>query len=126
MTKLINFIRGLFSRKPVRLAIVRRYQDANGNYVGELYMETEKLGYGMIGVSLDSMPLEVGTLHNMSSWLDTYNDFLAYMPENRIRVGSLDPADNDSVRCMVAGLPRKGMTLTVQNGFIEHPTEIKR
>ena len=124
--QMVGWLQSLFKVKPVRLAIVRRYEDANGNYVGELYLEQEQKGvfsYRMIGASLDSMPFEVGTLHGMASWLDTHNDFLAYMPENRIRVGALDPKDNDAVRLMVAKLPKRNMSLTVQNGFIEHVME---
>jgi hypothetical protein len=130
--KLINFIHHLFSRKPVRLAIVRRYQDANGNYVGELYIGQRVNNdylYNMIGVSLDSLPLDVP--HDLGLLisdfdLDTAHDFLAYMPSHCVRVGALDPADNDNVRAMVAVLPRKRMTLAVHNGFIEHPTEIRQ
>ena len=121
----------LFSRQPIRLAIVRRYQDANGNYVGELYMEQDisrkhdtLTGYTMIGVSLDTLPIFADRLDAFHfsefDWtLDTRNDFLAPMMSNVVRVGSLDPLANDSVRRMIARLPRRNIVMTVQNKFIE-------
>ena len=121
---------GLFSRAPVRLAIVRRYQDANGNYIGELYMEREHKGisgYDMIGVSLDSMPLGVAGNETMIDWtLDTRNDFLVPLTiGNVVRVGAQEPKDNDNVRRMIARLPRKRMSLIVQNRFIEYVLDKK-
>ena len=137
LSKLFASIRSLFSRQPIRLAIVRRYQDANGNYVGELYMEQDisrkhdtLTGYTMIGVSLDTLPLSAylyGDFNFKSfSWtLDTRNDFLAPMMSNVVRVGSLDPLANDSVRQMIARLPRRNIVMTVQNKFIEQVMERK-
>lgn len=127
---LYSVIRGVFQRHPVRLAIVRRYQDANGAYVGELYMWREHRGIGaymMIGASLDTLPLESTHLLDGEQYyaLDTVNDFLAPMPLCRIRVGALDPADNDRIRMMVARLPKRNMTCTIQNRFIERVMEQK-
>lgn len=132
MVCLIGWIKGFFRRDPVKLVIVRRYQDANGSYVGELYMyeivhrkyDTIK-GYRMIGVSLDTLPLDImdrnkHTDHERESFhLDTLNDFLAPIPGDTVRVGALDPIENDSVRQMMASLPRCRMFLFVQNRFIE-------
>jgi hypothetical protein len=123
--KILSFIRSLFIHEPVRLAIVRRYADANGSYVGEMYMEGSLSGvaaYRMIGMSLDTLPLKAGDMADMTTWrLDTSNDFLALpMPPSTIRVGALDPKDNDRVRQMVDKLPRRNMTLVIQNRFIEH------
>lgn len=114
-----DYLRSLWSPRPVRLAIVRRYEDANGNYVGELYMDTDKLGYGMIGASLDSLELNADglTLH-AGELLDTRHDFLTYMPAHTVRVGALDPADNNNVRRTIASLPKGNMTLVIRNGFI--------
>jgi len=131
MSKLINYVLSLFKARPVRLAIVRRYCDANGSYVGELYLEQEQGGVGsyrMIGASLDTLPFEIGngqtySVGDLRNVLDTANDFLAFMPAKRIRVGAMSPQDNDSVRAMVARLPRRNMTLVVQNRFIEHVLE---
>jgi len=120
----INYILGLFKRKPVRLAIVRKYTDANGSYVGELYIEQERYGvssYNMIGVSLDTLPLEMGAYSFFAGkLLDVENDFLAPMPKHTVRVGALIPEDNDKVRKMIAKLPKRRITLLVQNRFIEH------
>ena len=131
LTQLYSFIYSLFHSAPVRLAIVRRYADANGSYVGELYMEGTFAGvssYRMIGASLDSMPLETPTISVDASHfaLDTRNDFLAYMPPNTLRVGAIDPLDNDRVRKLISKLPRKRMSLIIQNGFIEHVLEPRK
>jgi hypothetical protein len=124
LTKLYTWLRSLFSRAPVRLAIVRRYADANGSYVGELYMEGSFSGvnaYRMIGVSLDTLPLDWRDAPEWIGWhLDTTRDFLAWMPHGVVRVGALDPADNDHIRQTVRKLPRRNMTLVIQNRFIEH------
>jgi len=116
-----GIVRWVLDRRIVRLAIVRKYADANGNYIGELYIEREHKGisgYDMIGVSLDSMPL--GTVAPVGWTLDTRNDFLAPMlVPNVIRVGALEPSDNDGVRRMMGKLPRRCMTLVVQNRFIQ-------
>jgi hypothetical protein len=132
---MIRWFLNLFSRKPVRMAIVRRYADANGNYVGELYIERERRGvksFEMVGASLDSMPLlpiptanDHGLRVGDAFDLDTRHDFLAPMPRHVLRVGALDPLENDKVRSMVAGLPRKNMRVVVQNRFIEHVMEKK-
>lgn len=126
LNKIVAFLSGLFSSEPVLMAIARRYTDANGNYIGELYMhEHSAPTYRMIGVSLDSLPLDImdpmtHTDYERSNFsLDTGHDFLAPMPPNTVRVGSLDPVENDAVRARVARLPRRKMLLTVQNRFIE-------
>ncbi len=109
----------------VRFAIVRRYTDANGHYIGELYLELpDSHGYRMIGVSLDSLPLAyTGGKH----WkLDTANDFLAPMPKNTVRVGAVDPDGNDYTRSYVASLPKWDMSLMIQNRFIEYILESKK
>lgn len=133
LKKLFSLIHSLWSPRPVRLAIVRRYEDANGNYVGELYLDQTVsrkhdtlAAYVMIGASLDSLELNADglTLH-AGEMLDTRNDFLAYMPTHTVRVGALDPADNDMVRRTIADLPRRNMTLVIQNGFIEKPQGVK-
>jgi hypothetical protein len=110
---------------------VRRYQDANGSYVGELYLyETVTrrhdmvTGYQMIGASLDTLPLDMVNETTVFA-LDTGNDFLAPMPPMTVRVGATEPKDNDSVRRMVRKLPRRNMTLIVQNRFIEHVMDAK-
>jgi hypothetical protein len=128
---LLSWLRGLFSRKPVHLAIVRRYADANHSFIGELYMYGAFAGVGsyrMIGVSLDSLPLELGSLSlgDEPDTLDLAHDFLAPMPPNTLRVGAAEPADNDAVRKQIAALPRRNIRLVIQNRFIEHVLESRR
>ncbi len=135
LSRLLAFFHGLLSPKPVRLAIVRRYADANGNWIGELYIKRrrgshlEHTSYEMVGVSLDSLPLEESTYDGdnvdggIGARIDLEHDFLYPMPRGFVRVGALSPQDNDSVREMVAGLPKRRMTLTVHNRFIEHVLE---
>ena len=130
ISKLFNFIRGLFDRSPVHLAIVRRYRDANGNYVGELYKYDTFAGVGsyrMIGCSLDSFSLDLSSLSlgDEPSALDLEHDFLAPLPADTLRVGAAEPRDNESVRRMIGRLPRRNIRLVIQNKFIEHIMERK-
>jgi hypothetical protein len=128
LEQFVDWLRSLVYRAPVKLAIVRRYKDANDNFVGELYIEGSMAGvsaYRMIGASLDSFPLGTGSLDLSKTpyVLDVANDFLALMPANRLRVGAMDPKDNDAVRRMIGRLPRRRMTIVIQNRFIEHVME---
>jgi hypothetical protein len=129
-TKLYTWVRNLFDRSPIHLAIVRRYRDANYNYVGELYMylESKRPIYNMIGVSLDSFTLDESyamQLWNPRTMLDLDHDFLAPLPPNTMRVGAADPKDNDSVRAMIRKLNRRNIKLVIQNRFIEHVMDKK-
>ena len=122
LKQLYNYIRRLFNSKTYSLAIVRRYTDANGSFVGELYLLGTFLGalqYTMIGVSLDTLPFELHELY--SPRLDLKQDFLAPMPVGYVRVGALDPRDNDAVRVAVRKLVQAGtIHLKIQNRFVEH------
>lgn len=123
LKQLYNYIRSLFKRKTYSMAIVRRYTDANGSFVGELYLLGTFMGilqYQMIGVSLDTLPFDCQN-GAPSFDLDVERDFLAPMPEGCVRVGSQDPAWNDAVRTNVARIAREGrICLQVQNRFVEH------
>jgi hypothetical protein len=128
LKRLADFIWGCFKREPVRLAIVRKYVDANGAYVGELYLYdtiAQKnglyVGYSMIGASLDTLPL--GYTGNMTEGfiLDAEHDFLRLpMPPNVVRVGGLTPLDDIRVRRDMYKLRHRPIELIVQNRFIEH------
>lgn len=123
LKQLYNYILRLFKpRKIWSMAIVRRYADANGAFVGELYLLGSFAGslqYSMIGVSLDTLPFIVREVTAFN--LDIQHDFLAPMPEECVRVGALDPRDNDAVRVNVARLAKTGaIALQIQNRFIEH------
>jgi hypothetical protein len=110
---MLNWLRGLFDRTPVLLTIVRRYQDAQGHNVGELYRS------GIcIGCSLDSFSLYPGELD--AARLDLAHDFLAPMGIDTLRVGSMVPADNDAVCRTISHIPRKNIRLSFQNRFVEH------
>jgi len=129
--RFIGWLRGLLGSEPVRLAIVRRYADANGSFVGELYLydtvyrkHGDVTGFRMVGVSLDTLPFDAQNETDVFG-LDTRSDFLEPMPPMTVRVGAHEPKDNDAVREMVRGLPRRNMTLIVQNRFIEHVMEPK-
>lgn len=76
----------------------------------------------MIGASLDSFPLELGSLSlgDEPGALDLLHDFLAPMSDNTLRVGAAEPKDNESVRQMIGKLPRRNIRLVIQNRFVEH------
>lgn len=121
----------LFDRSPVHLAVVRRYADANGDYVGELYMYGIFAGVGsyrMIGCSLDAFPLTLASLSlgDEPKALDLAHDFLAPMAANTFRVGAADPKDNETIRQMIGKIARRRIRLVIQNKFIEHVLEPKR
>lgn len=125
LTKLYTWLRGFFDRSPVHLAIVRRYRDANGHFVGELYLYGTFAGVGtyrMVGCSLDSFPLKLGSLSlgDEPGTLDLLHDFLAPMGANTLRVGAAEPKDNENVRQMIGEIPRRNIRLVIQNRFIEH------
>ena len=135
LTQFYNWLRlclhSLFSREIVHLAVVRRYVDANGSYVGELYMAGTFAGvstYRLVGCSLDSLPLDLTSLclADEPGTLDTLHDFLEPMTTNTLRVGAITPADNENVRRMIARLPRRNIRLVIQNRFIEHIMEPKK
>lgn len=130
LTKLYNWLYRWFDSSPVHLAIVRRYKDANGHYVGELYKYDTFAGVGsyrMIGCSLDSFPLELGSLSLADELgaLDLLHDFLAPMAANTFRVGAAEPSDNENVRQMIGKLKRRNIRLVIQNRFIEFILEKK-
>jgi hypothetical protein len=123
--RFISLIKRLLGIKPrtYSFAVIRRYTDANGSFVGELYLLgtfAGVLGYSMIGVSLDTLPFDCQ--NGVEGFdLDLEHDFLAPMAPGCVRVGAQDPRDNDAVRARVARLAREGtISLQVQNRFIEH------
>ncbi len=124
LTQFYNYICGLFDHTPVHLVIVRRYADANGHYVGELYMQGVFAGvssYRLVGCSLDSFPLELGALSlaDEPTALDLLHDFLAPMLSNTLRVGATAPEENEKVLQTIARIPRRNIRLVIQNRFIE-------
>jgi hypothetical protein len=127
LRRLVTWLRGLLDSEPVRLAIVRRYADANGSFVGELYLYSRIVRkheagtfaeFVMVGASLDTLPFDAQSETDVFG-LDTRSDFLEPMPPMTVRVGAHEPRDNEAVREMVRALPRRRMTLIIQNRFIE-------
>lgn len=120
-----TYCRALIYRELVDLYIRRKYQDANGNYVGELYANDVtvkgKKVTAMIGVSLDS--LDFNDTFGFPNELDLQHDFLAYMPKDRVRLGSLDPKDNDAVRNRYRFYPSHLIRINIANCFIESVLE---
>src|ERR1035437_10274068 len=109
---MLNWLRGLFNHELVMLTIVRRYQDAQGHNVGELYKYEydtvrDMAVYRLIGCSLDSFSICINeaSLLDASHALDLTHDFLAPMMLDTLRVGAMVPADNDNVRRMIGRIP---------------------
>lgn len=118
LQRIVSWHQSLFDITIVDVVIVRKYLDAKGNYVGELYINGK-----WTGASLDSLPfseprLGIGQAYKQNI-LDCENDFLADMPLNTIRVGGLTPQDNEKVRRHVAKFNARNMQITVFNRFIE-------
>ena len=120
MKRLKHLWRWLTDHRPLRLTIVRRYPDANDNFIGELYALRDG-AYKLIGVSLDSLAMSARSVQwpETRHVLDTAHVFTDPMPSNRLRVGHSDPSLNDGVRRMVDETPRRNITIVIQNRFIE-------
>lgn len=120
---LLLWVKSLFRpNKAHSMAIVRRYTDANGAFVGELYLLGSFagiLGYQQVGMSLDTLPFD--TTYTTMFILDVENDFLMPMPEGCVRIGAQLPEDNEAVRASIRRIAREGsISLQVQNRFCEH------
>lgn len=124
MSKIRRFLRRLkaiayatFNRTPVAMTIIRRYLDAKGNFIGELYLhDGDKPAY-MIGMSCDTYPFEAeGVLYPI---IDTDNDFLVPMPEFMLRVGAMTPDENDRIRDQIDMFRYRVVQVNVQNRFCE-------
>ena len=100
----------------VQLTIVRRYIDAQGHYIGELYEAGR-----MIGTSCDNLPLGADILSPVVNPTICYRkSFLDPLPDNTLRVGSLEPKDNANVQAYVATRRFCVIRVTVLNRFIEY------
>lgn len=122
--RLFKRILNRFHSEPAELAIVRRYLDANGNYVGELYLKHPVTRVSvMIGASLDSHEFFIRYLEGVT--FDYKHDFLEPLPPETIRIGAIDPRDLEQVRNIVADLEGRYIVVEVRNGFIEAVMEAK-
>lgn len=104
----------------VYLTVVRRYVDAQGHYIGELY-EGNGRESRMIGASCDNWPLDADTkplpgFPNVC-WRKS---FLESLPANTLRVGALEPQDNAKVQEYVAMRRFLPLRITIANRFVEH------
>lgn len=92
------------------LAIVRRYVDMNGRYIGELYLNGT-----MIGASQDNLPLDY---QGGYFWfLDTWRSFLAPLTWRTVRVGGTEPKTDKWTRRKVRWLFPFSVKLRVENRF---------
>lgn len=103
----------------VELTVVRRYVDAQKNFIGELYASGK-----MIGASCDNFPFNADKAPLTGKPRVCYSlDFTAPLPENTIRVGAFDPQENDQVRAYMALRSTLPVRVTILNRFVEHVLE---
>lgn len=119
---MIQRIRALFyallHRGAVNLTIVRRYADAKGHFIGELY-----LGNKMIGMSCDSLPLDV--LDASGAILEPLTDFTEPMCASVVRIGGMTPEETAGVRADMALRRYCRIRWAILNRFIEHIMEVE-
>lgn len=125
---MISFLKALWYASlhpfdPVYLTVVRRYADAQKNFIGELY-EGEGRTAKMIGASCDNWPLnaDVSPLRG-SPQICWRKDFLSPLPLNTLRVGAMEPKDNRTVQQHIAARRFSPIRITVLNRFVEHIME---
>ena len=100
----------------LNVTIVRRYADAQGHFIGELYQDNRMIGY-----SCDNWPLNADTtplpMHPRVCWRKS---FLDPLPVNTMRVGAMEPENNARVQEYVAVRRWLPLRVTVHNRFIQH------
>ena len=108
------------------VTVVRRYADAQGNFIGELYDGHDRAAK-MIGASCDNWPLDADTMPLPPSPRICWRySFLEPLPVNTLRVGALEPKDNTAVQAYVAKRRWLPLRVTVHNRFVEHVLEPRR
>lgn len=120
IAKLKALVYALFHRKPVSLTVVRRYLDAQRNFIGELY-ENGK----MIGMSCDSMPFTVPNAMSGRLFASARYDeeFSRPMPDGILRLGGKGPEDHAEVVKRLSLLQYCRKDITILNRFVEHILE---
>lgn len=102
------------------VTVVRRYVDAQGHYIGELY-DGDSRTARMIGYSCDNWPLDADVralpMHPRVCWSKS---FLDPLPSNTLRVGAMEPVDNADVQAYVAMRRWCPLRIVVLNRFVEH------
>ena len=103
----------------VKLTIIRRYVDAQGHYIGELYEDGR-----MIGASCDNWPLDT-RLHDLlaAPRLCWRHSFLEPLPVSTIRVGGTEPAAHAVIQRHIADRRFCAKKIVVVNRFVEYVLE---
>jgi hypothetical protein len=104
----------------VSLTIVRRYVDAQGNYIGELYEGADRTAH-MIGATCDNLPLDADTtpLKGTPRLCAMYS-FLDPLPVNTLRVGAMEPMDHAGLQAYICLRRFNTLKIIVLNRFVEH------
>lgn len=103
----------------LHLTVVRRYVDAQGNFIGELY-DGNTPNAKMIGATCDNWPLNADTCPLPGApRLCWRMSFLEPLPANTLRVGSFVPADNARAQEYIARRRFCKIRVTVLNRFVE-------
>lgn len=125
MFHIFTFIKALayFAAHPFdvfHVTVVRRYADAQGNFIGELY-DGDGRAARMIGASCDNWPLDADVKALPGSpRLCWSKSFLDALPRNTLRVGAMQPQDNATVQAYVSTRRFCPIRVTVLNRFVEH------
>jgi hypothetical protein len=102
------------------VTVVRRYVDAQGHYIGELY-EGNSREARMIGASCDNLSLQADSAtYGVIPNLCYRRTFLEPMPLYTLRVGAMLPKDNAMVQAYVSARRWLPLRVTVLNRFVEH------
>jgi hypothetical protein len=103
------------------VTIVRRYADAQGHFIGELYQDER-----MIGASCDNWPLNADMeTYGVRPSLCYRKSFLEPLPSNTLRVGAFEPSLNAIVQEYVALRRFLPLRVMVHNRFVEHVMGMK-
>lgn len=124
---MISYIKALyyalFHRETLRLTIVRRYVDAQGHYIGELYVG-EGREAKMIGMACDNLPFDAETkkIYSLVNLCYSYS-FLDRLPPQTIRVGGTEPKDHSATQEYMKLRRYCKIRVTVLNRFVEYVLE---
>lgn len=118
------FIHALSHREIEHLTLVRRYVDAQKNFIGELYVGEGRTAK-MIGMSCDNLPFRIGdgVAAVVACVVEFDKDFSVQMPANVIRVGGKGPEDHASVVAYMSLRRYCKRKITILNRFVEHVLE---
>lgn len=117
LSRIAAFAYACYNTSPVVMTVIRRYIDAKGNYIGELYLHEMGKPACMIGMTCDTFPFEVEYV--LGPIIDTDHEFTDPMPMMRMRVGAMTPDENDRIREQISWFKYKDVRVNVQNHFCE-------